>query len=40
VAIQTDALRFRVECPAMRTMPMGDTAMIVVDSHNAWAIHA
>jgi len=40
VAIQTDALRFRVECPAMRPMPMGDTAMIVVDSHNAWAIHA
>jgi iron(III) transport system ATP-binding protein len=40
LAVQTDVLRFRVECPAMREMPTGDTATIVVDSQNAWAIHA
>ncbi|MBS0222319.1 MAG: ABC transporter ATP-binding protein [Proteobacteria bacterium] len=40
LAVQADGLRFRVECPAMQAMPTGDMAMVVVDSHNAWAIHA
>jgi iron(III) transport system ATP-binding protein len=40
LAIETDVLRFRVECSATRTIAVGDSATIVVDSHNAWAIHA
>jgi iron(III) transport system ATP-binding protein len=40
LAVETDVLRFRVECPAMRAMAVGEAATVLVDSHNAWAIHA
>ncbi|SKA27567.1 iron(III) transport system ATP-binding protein [Enhydrobacter aerosaccus] len=40
LAVETDTLRFRVECAAMRAPPPGETATVLVDSHNAWAIHA
>ena len=40
LAVETEVLRFRVECTAARAMPIGGNATIVVDSHNAWAIHA
>jgi iron(III) transport system ATP-binding protein len=40
LSIETDVLRFRVECPATRAMAVGQNATVLVDSHNAWAIHA
>jgi iron(III) transport system ATP-binding protein len=40
LAVETDVLRFRVECPATRAMAVGEAATVLVDSHNAWAIHA
>ena len=40
LAIETDVLRFKVDCPATRPLSVGEATTVLVDSHNAWAIHA
>jgi iron(III) transport system ATP-binding protein len=40
LSIETSVLRFKVECPATQAIDVGQNATVLVDSHNAWAIHA
>ena len=38
LAVESDGLRFNVECPATRSVRIGETVTLLADGENAWAV--